>query len=196
MRFVSDCERCYGFPTLKVCSALASKRRPQRVCSISLLLFEPYPPDFDARLNRKRHMLRISSSNHWRDGASENRPPSPGGPATDFRAPSQYDSLPNIARAPGQGSVVGTPPEKRRRDEEGGSSRGKRRGQEHTAAAAAPAAAASPSARRGAQKTGAAGAEGGMDAAELAAKKLLLPFINELSFVEIALAEVGHVLRM
>lgn len=34
-------------------------------------------------------------------------------------------------------------------------------------------------------------ADGRMDAADLAAKKLLLPFINELSFVEIALAEVG-----
>lgn len=33
-----------------------------------------------------------------------------------------------------------------------------------------------------------------MGAADLAAKRLLLPFINELSFVEIALAEVIYLI--
>lgn len=130
----------------------------------------------------------MSSSYQWREGAAENRPASAEGPATDFRSPAQYGNLPNIAQVPvaARGLTLETPPEKRRREEENGPRRGKRRGQEQ------PVVAGSSAGRNAEEKKGATGANGRMDAAELAAKKLLLPFINELSFVEIALAEVGY----
>ena len=86
-----------------------------------------------------------------------------------------------------------TPPEKRRRGERNTSSRDKRgRPQEQVATADAPLKAARLSPGRQAQKRGVVGnAEERMSPADLAAKKMLLPFINELSFIEIALAAVS-----
>ncbi|CAB1110918.1 unnamed protein product [Ectocarpus sp. CCAP 1310/34] len=121
-------------------------------------------------------------------------PSAPRCPSTGKRGiPTQYNSLPNIIEAsptPSQGPAVDTPPEKRRRGERNASSQGERgRPQEQVVTVDTPVKAARLSPGRKAQKNGLVGeTEERMSAADLAAKKVLLPFINELTFIEIALA--------
>lgn len=115
------------------------------------------------------------------------RLPSPGGPASGSGAALQCDSLPHIvqpAAASQRGPAVDTPPEKRHQGEKNGSTQGERGRRRQQAVAVTPAAAAA------AVAGSTVGVDERMNPADLAAKKMLLPFINELSFIEIALEEV------
>lgn len=91
------------------------------------------------------------------------------------------------------GQTVATPPEAWHRGGVGGCMEGKRvQQQQDVVGGVPPAEAGRSSATSKTWKKGVArGADERLSAAELAAKKMLLPFINELSFIEIALAAVS-----
>lgn len=86
-------------------------------------------------------------------------------------AVSRNGTIPRVSTSPGL--AVATPPEKRRRGAAAMKEGGRREG----------------ASSRSGKRPGTTELRR-MNAAELAAKKLLLPFIDELSFIEISLAEV------
>lgn len=102
------------------------------------------------------------------------------------------ESLPNIvppAAASQRGPAIDVPPDKWRQDEKHGSRQGER-GRRQQAVVATPVAAAGSMVGREGRQQESVRVDERMNPADLAAKKMLLPFINELSFIEIALGEV------
>lgn len=161
-----------------------------RLLSIILLELDESAPTVE-----RAHDIRfLGSSSHPRRDYSQStrRLPSPGERANGTGEILQYDNLPNIvqpAAVSRQGPAVDTPPERRRRDETPGSGQGERRRRQQPITPAAAMAAGSLAGRKTRQEEPIVETER-MNPADLAAKKMLLPFINELSFIEIALEEV------
>ncbi len=120
---------------------------------------------------------RRCSSRQWKDASPEDIQPSP-----------QHGSLPNITRAHSGGPEAGPLPGKRRRDGINNvkGEKGKRR------QVSVVSEAASSTSRKNGQMEAATGGDERMTATDLAAKKMLLPFIKDLSFIEIALEEVRN----